>query len=230
MPVRDAQCGFKALRTSVARQLLPAVRDDGWFFDTELLVRAQRAGYRVVELPVRWVEDRDSRVRIMRTAISDLSGVLRLRRAGVRPSTPGVVTQFVIFCLIGIISTAAYVALFNVLRPSAGAQAANLVSLGVTAVANTAANRRFTFGVRGGKGLLRAQVMGLVSFVLAAALTAGSLTVLHAVVRSTAALFDSAVLVVGSLAATTMRFVLLRFGLALSEPRSLQRVLPPHAS
>jgi glycosyltransferase involved in cell wall biosynthesis len=77
-PVRDAQCGFKALSAAVARRLLPAVRDDGWFFDTELLIRAKRAGYRVFEVPVDWVDDEDSRVRILRTAWDDLRGVARL--------------------------------------------------------------------------------------------------------------------------------------------------------
>lgn len=89
MPVRDAQCGFKALRTSVARELLPAIADNGWFFDTELLARAQHAGCNVREIPVRWVEDRDSRVRIVRTALDDLRGVRRLQREGVRSVTPG---------------------------------------------------------------------------------------------------------------------------------------------
>lgn len=88
-PVHDAQCGFKALRASVARDLLPAVADDGWFFDTELLARAHAAGYRVEEIPVRWVEDRDSRVRILRTALADLRGVRRLRRDGIRRHTRG---------------------------------------------------------------------------------------------------------------------------------------------
>jgi glycosyltransferase involved in cell wall biosynthesis len=74
----DAQCGFKALRTDVARELLPAIRDDGWFFDTELLVLAQRRGLRLHEVPVQWVDDPDSRVNIVRTAIDDLRGVLRL--------------------------------------------------------------------------------------------------------------------------------------------------------
>ena len=77
-PVRDAQCGFKAISAAVARQLLPDVRDDGWFFDTELLIRAKRAGYRVFEVPVDWVDDEDSRVRIVRTAWDDLRGVARL--------------------------------------------------------------------------------------------------------------------------------------------------------
>lgn len=77
---RDAQCGFKAMRAQVARQLLPAVRDQGWFFDTELLVVAQRDGFRVHEVPVEWIEDPDSRVNIPRTVLTDLRGVLRMRR------------------------------------------------------------------------------------------------------------------------------------------------------
>ena len=80
----DAQCGFKAVRTSVAKQLLPLVKDEAWFFDTELLILAQRAGLRVHEVPVDWTDDPDSRVAIMRTAIEDLRGVMRLR-FGARP-------------------------------------------------------------------------------------------------------------------------------------------------
>jgi glycosyltransferase involved in cell wall biosynthesis len=78
----DAQCGFKALRAEVARELLPEVLDDGWFFDTELLIAAQRRGLRIHEVAVDWVEDPDSRVDIVRTAIDDLKGVWRLRRSG----------------------------------------------------------------------------------------------------------------------------------------------------
>jgi glycosyltransferase involved in cell wall biosynthesis len=77
-PVHDAQCGFKAMSAAAARQLLPAVRDDGWFFDTELLIRAKRAGYRVFEVPVDWVDDEDSRVDLLRTSWDDLRGVARL--------------------------------------------------------------------------------------------------------------------------------------------------------
>jgi glycosyltransferase involved in cell wall biosynthesis len=92
LPVRDAQCGFKAVRADVARTLLPLVEDDRWFFDTELLARAHRAGLRIVELPVRWVEDRDTRVKIARTALDDLRGIQRLRRDRPRaqPRTLGV--------------------------------------------------------------------------------------------------------------------------------------------
>ena len=80
----DAQCGFKAVRTSVAKQLLPLVKDEAWFFDTELLILAQRAGLRVHEVPVDWTDDPDSRVAILRTAMEDLRGVMRLR-FGARP-------------------------------------------------------------------------------------------------------------------------------------------------
>jgi glycosyltransferase involved in cell wall biosynthesis len=74
----DAQCGFKAIRADAASELLPAIEDQGWFFDTELLVLAERRGLRIHEVPVEWVEDPDSRVRIVRTALTDLRGVIRL--------------------------------------------------------------------------------------------------------------------------------------------------------
>ena len=75
----DAQCGFKAGRTEVIRALLPAVTDDAWFFDTELLMLAQRQGLRIYQVPVTWTEDPDSKVEIVRTALADLRGVARLR-------------------------------------------------------------------------------------------------------------------------------------------------------
>lgn len=74
----DAQCGFKAVRADEARALLPAVRDQGWFFDTELLVLAERNGLRIHEVPVDWTDDPDSRVRLVATALGDLSGVARM--------------------------------------------------------------------------------------------------------------------------------------------------------
>jgi glycosyltransferase involved in cell wall biosynthesis len=76
----DAQCGFKAVRADVARELLPLVEDTGWFFDTELLVLAERAGLRTHEVPVDWVDDPDSKVDIVATAKADLRGIARMRR------------------------------------------------------------------------------------------------------------------------------------------------------
>lgn len=76
----DAQCGFKAITRRAASQLLPQVEDDHWFFDTELLVIAERSGYRIFDLPVRWSENRKSHVSVLSTAWSDVKGLVRLRR------------------------------------------------------------------------------------------------------------------------------------------------------
>ncbi|HEX4811708.1 MAG TPA: glycosyltransferase [Nonomuraea sp.] len=90
----DAQCGFKAARADVVRPLLDRVEDDGWFFDTELLLLAEHNGLRVHEVPVDWIEDLDSRVRIVRTAIDDVKGLARVAwsrwtgRAGVAVARP----------------------------------------------------------------------------------------------------------------------------------------------
>ena len=75
----DAQCGFKAGRTEVIRALLPDVKDNAWFFDTELLILAQRRGLRIYQVPVAWTEDPDSKVDIAGTALANLRGVARLR-------------------------------------------------------------------------------------------------------------------------------------------------------
>jgi glycosyltransferase involved in cell wall biosynthesis len=77
----DAQCGFKAITAEAAGLLLPLVQDNGWFFDSELLVLAERAGIRIYEVPVDWIDDPDSRVDIIATALQDLRGVWRVRRA-----------------------------------------------------------------------------------------------------------------------------------------------------
>ncbi len=75
----DAQCGFKAMRRDVAQQLLPHVKDTAWFFDTELLVKAEYEGYTIHEEPVEWIEDTDSRVHIVKTATEDIKGLSRVR-------------------------------------------------------------------------------------------------------------------------------------------------------
>ncbi len=86
----DAQCGFKALRADVARRLLPRVENRAWFFDTELLVLAEREGLRIHEVAVEWTDDPDSRVDIAATAVEDLRGVWRLFRSGASRRSPRV--------------------------------------------------------------------------------------------------------------------------------------------
>jgi glycosyltransferase involved in cell wall biosynthesis len=196
----DAQCGFKAVRRETIGDLLAAVRDDGWFFDTELLVVAQRRGLRIHEVPVDWIDDPDSRVKIIRTALEDLRGVARLMAA----------SPIARFLGVGVLSTVAYALLFLALTGPLGAAAANAVALLLTAVGNTAANRRFTFRVRGRSGLLRHHVRGAVVFFLTLALTNGALAVLHGLDATPSRGVELAVLVAASLAATVTRYVALR--------------------
>ncbi|MEV4458180.1 bifunctional glycosyltransferase family 2/GtrA family protein [Microbispora sp. NPDC049633] len=208
----DAQCGFKAARTEVVQVLLPAVRDEAWFFDTELLLLAEQHGLRIHEVPVDWVDDPDSRVDIVRTAVDDLKGMWRVARGSLAapaapPSRTSVRTQIPAFAVIGAISTPAHLALFWTLRSVLHPVAANAIALFVTAVANTAANRRFTFGVRGRAGALRHHLGGLVAFVAGLALTSGGLAALPGGASRAAEL--AAVIVANGLA-TLLRFLLLR--------------------
>jgi putative flippase GtrA len=196
----DAQCGFKAMRAEVARTLLPAVRDDAWFFDTELLMLAQRQGLRIHEVPVDWTDDPDSRVDIVRTALDDLRGIARLLASA----------RLTRFLGIGVLSTLAYALLFIGLRAPLGAAAANAAALALTAVANTQANRHFTFGLRGRTGLLRQHAMGAVVYVLTLGLTSGALLVLHALDARPSRAIELVVLIAASVCATVTRFVALR--------------------
>ena len=79
----DAQCGFKALSRDAAHRLLPLVRDEFFFFDTELLIIAEKRDMRIREVPVTWVDDPDSRVDIQKTVMQDLQGLMRLRLGGI---------------------------------------------------------------------------------------------------------------------------------------------------
>ena len=114
------------------------------------------------------------------------------------------------FGAVGVASTVAYLVLYLTLRDALGAQAANLVALLLTAVANTAANRRLTFGVSGRDGVARHQAQGLVVFALGLALTSGSLALLHAASAAPPRWVEVPVLVAANLLATLLRFVLLR--------------------
>ena len=78
----DAQCGFKAISRRAAQFLIPRVEDQGWFFDSELLILAEKGGFRIKDVPVKWVDDPDSRVNVVKTARDDLKGLLRLRMGG----------------------------------------------------------------------------------------------------------------------------------------------------
>jgi len=86
----DAQCGFKAISKPAAEVLLPHMEDNAWFFDTELLIVAEKRGFRIAEVPVKWIEDPDTRVKIRKTVTDDLKGLWRLRRGGLPKVAPPV--------------------------------------------------------------------------------------------------------------------------------------------
>jgi putative flippase GtrA len=230
----DAQCGFKAIRADAARRLLPLTADRGWFFDTELLVLAERAGLRIHEVPVDWIDDPDSRVQLLPTIAADLTGIVRLcarlargritvpslgsagppgqgdQPAARRGRTAGLAWELAGFVTVGAASTVAFILLYLLLRGPLGAQPANAISLLVTAIANTAANRRFTFGIRGRAHAARHQVRGLIAFGVGLAVTSGALACLHAADARPVRAAEVAVLVAANLTATVVRFALFR--------------------
>lgn len=126
----------------------------------------------------------------------------------VRPKA-GLVRQVIRFGAIGVVATAAYLLLYSLLRGPLGAQAANLVAVGVTTVGNVAANRRFTFGIRGRRHAVRHQYEGFLVLGLGLALTSGALAVLDGL-TDPGRLLEIGVLVLANLAATVLRFVLYR--------------------
>jgi len=225
----DAQCGFKAMRTDVAAKLLPLVEDTGWFFDTELLILAERSGMRIHEVPVDWVDDPDSRVDVVATAKADLRGMWRVTRGLVSgripvdrvydelgrhpfatPRPPSFFGQVVRFGAVGVLSTAAYALLYLMFSAVMTGFVANFLALLVTAVANTAANRRFTFGVRGRSGAFTHQFQGLIVFGIAWVITSGSLLELHALNPNANSTVQLIVLTFANLLATVLRFILFR--------------------
>ncbi|WP_242910490.1 bifunctional glycosyltransferase family 2/GtrA family protein [Actinomadura terrae] len=239
----DAQCGFKAGRAEVVQALLPAVEDEEWFFDTELLLLAERNGLRIHEVPVDWVDDPDSRVDVLRTARDDLRGMARVARRmltgafrvpvrgrarpggaradgtradgacldGVRAELPaGMARQLPAFAVIGVISTAAQLVLFVLLRTVLGPLWANALSLVVTTVGNTAANRRFTFGVTGPARAFRQQLEGGLAFLLGLVLSTGGLAALHAAAPGASRAVEVAALVAANGVATLVRYLLMR--------------------
>jgi len=238
----DAQCGFKAIRAEVAAELLPLVEDTTWFFDTELLVLAERSGLRVHEVPVDWVDDPDSRVAIVPTARDDLRGVWRVGRGLARGRLPvdevaarigrapigssrSMRAELSVFAVIGVLSTVLHLGGFVVLRQVMdSAAAANAVALLVAAVANTWANRRWTFGVRGRAGAARHQVQGLLVFALTLAVTTAGLDLLQVAMPSAPTWVETLVVAVTTAVATAIKFLAMK--LWVFAPRSPRPTAP----
>jgi glycosyltransferase involved in cell wall biosynthesis len=218
----DAQCGFKAMRRDAVEPLLGLIEDQHWFFDTELLIQAERNGFRIHEVSVDWIDDPDSRVHIVSTASDDLRGVWRLARqrvggngsAATRTGAGGAASfdyhhEMARYASVGILSTLAYLVLFFLLRNPLGMFAANLVAAAATATANTAAHSLFTFRGRRGPRVRQAVTVGALSFAGGIGLTTAALAATYVLGRTSPTAEGIAILM-GMLAASCMRFVLLR--------------------
>ena len=210
----DAQCGFKAVRADRLPALLSAVQDQEWFFDTELLVVAEQTGLRIHEVPVDWVDDPDSRVDIVATALADLRGIARmgsqiargeLRMSDVpRQRGAGQVLRFI---GVGIASTALYAALYLLMRNLLDPVASNVAALLLATAANTAVNRHFTFGIRGRSGWMIHQAKGYAVLGVALLITTATAMALPA---DTGRGLELLALTAANLFATLIRFILFR--------------------
>jgi putative flippase GtrA len=217
----DAQCGFKALRREAALQILPLVEDDEWFFDTELLITAERLGLRMSEVPVDWVDDPDSRVQILPTAMSDLRGVWRISHGQARrltrsrpdrtrsPVDQVAADQLLRFAGVGAISTLGYLFLFVAWRPLAGALGANALALAICTVFNLAVHRELARSMDGKarRGRLVAVAAGL--YLLSLALTTLGLLAVQALVGSSLG-WDLLAVIAANGVAAVLRFAVLR--------------------
>jgi putative flippase GtrA len=210
----DAQCGFKALRRDAAERLLPLIEDDEWFFDTELLVTAQRLGLRIGEVPVDWVDDPDSRVKIVSTALKDLRGVGRLllhQPRGARSLRTDEVSadELLRFAGVGILSTLGYLFLFVAWRPVLGPLGANAVAMAIATFFNTAVHRELSQGRDGRTRRGRMLVVAGGLYGVSLALTTLALLVAGWVAPG-ALLPELGALIAANALAATVRFSVLR--------------------
>jgi len=217
----DAQCGFKALRRESALQLLPLVKDDEWFFDTELLVTAERLGLRISEVPVEWVDDPDSRVQIVRTAVGDLRGVWRIShgharrlvRSSSNPTRTAIsqvaADQLLRFAGVGAISSLGYLFLFIAWRPIAGDFGSNALALAICTLFNTAVHRELARNMQGTRHRGRFAAVSAGLFAISLGLTSLGLLAAHALSGSSLPVALVAVTVANA-AAAVLRFALLR--------------------
>ena len=217
----DAQCGFKALRRESALQLLPLIKDDEWFFDTELLVTAQRLGLRISEVPVDWVDDPDSRVKILQhgderspRGMADLArpgpsaGALR-QRPTPRHRDQVAADQLLRFAGVGAISTLGYLFLFIAWRPMPERFGANTLALAICTIFNTAVHRELTRNMHGPahRGRLVAVAAGL--FAISLTLTTLALIAAHAL-SATSLVVALVAVTVANAVASVLRFAILR--------------------
>jgi len=231
----DAQCGFKAVRREAVQQLLPLIEDEEWFFDTELLVTAERLGLRISEVPVEWVDDPDSRVHIVQTALSDLRGVWRMshgrgRDLTRRPRTGSTDPQatsdeLMRFAGVGAISTLGYLFLLIAWRPLFGTYGANAVALAICTLFNMAVHRELAGPARSRRGRLVLAAGGL--FGMSLGMTTLALLAARTIAPASLPL-DLVAVTVANAVAAVLRFAVLRGW--VFRPTAVHQSINPEAS
>jgi hypothetical protein len=228
----DAMCGFKAARTDVIQALLPAIEDNKWFFDTELLLFAQRRGLRIHEVPVVCIDDPDSSVHVVHDALDDLEGMARVSRRVVHGAQhlalPRNVHQSRLpapasrpapwFTGIWAACTVVYTLLYALLRDPLPALGANALALLLATFLNTAALRQFSFGVRGAADAIRPQLDAWVDLVIRLVLSSACIVVLNAAWPDVPAPTELAAVFAVVALSSVIRFLLLREGVADPKP------------
>ena len=209
------------MRRDAVGPLLGRIEDQAWFFDTELLIQAERSGFRIHEVSVDWIDDPDSRVNIINTATEDLKGVWRMaRQRSDRTEHPPEPArdenaafehhrQMARYASVGILSSLAYLAIFFLLRNSLGIFAANLVAAATTAIVNTAAHTSFTFKAKHGSRRRQAVAVGAFSFAVGIGFTSATLALAY-LIGNTTTTAEGVAILAGMIAASCVRFVLLR--------------------
>jgi glycosyltransferase involved in cell wall biosynthesis len=214
----DASCGFKAMRRETAQVLLPLVADNALFFDTELLVLAERNGLRIHEVPVDWV-DTATGLSLSHVALIDLKGLGRLvrdfgRGGGYLPNPdqfrrPVNSSQLGRFAKVGVFTTLSYFALFFLLTRVMGIYAANVVDLAICTATNIAAHGRFTFVTHGPVRLADVLLGWITIFMTSVLLTTPALVVASWVAPG-AILGRVVAIMIGTGVAALARFLLLQ--------------------
>ncbi|TQL39086.1 glycosyl transferase family 2 [Salinispora arenicola] len=189
----DAMCGFKAARRESIQPILRMVTDNRWFFDPEMLLYAQRSGLRIHEVPVVCIDDPDSSVHVIRDAADDLRAMVGVARR----LTGGLASPW--FVAVWMLCTALYAVLYVALDRVLPMWWANALALVVAVLANTAALRTFSFGVRGAARAIRYQLATWLDFALRLVLSSMAITALFLIGASIPAPVEAAV-VFGSIA------------------------------
>lgn len=227
----DAMCGFKAARREVIQALLPAVRDNKWFFDTELLLFAQRRGLRIHEVPVVCIDDPVSSVHVVHDAVDDLVGMARVSRRVVHGAAHVELPRKVHlnrlppprwwpgpwFTGIWAACTGIYALLFTALHGDLPTLLANALALVLATFLNTAGLRQFSFGVRGAAAVIPHQLDAWADFVIRLVLSTACIVVLHIGWPDLPAAAEVAVVFAAVAVSSLIRVLLLRLG--SSRPR-----------